>query len=96
MAIPSFSSFVKQYGQLWCKGKNFNIYLAPENMANNDSTDTLYVEHDPSIITLEEVKAVVITDHILMYNSNEVLVVREDITLDDIIEGLNKLNFVTL
>ena len=96
MSIPSFSKFVKQYGQLWCKGKNFNIYLAPENMANNDSTDTLYVEHDPSIITLEEVKAVVITDHILMYNSNEVLVVEKDITLDDIINGLNKLNFVTL
>ena len=96
MSTPKFSSFVKQYGQLWCKGKNFNIYLAPENMANNDSTDTLYVEHDPSIITLEEVKAVVITDHILMYNSNEVLVVEKDITLDDIINGLNKLNFVTL
>ena len=96
MATPKFSSFVKQYGQLWCKGKNFNIYLAPENMANNDSTDTLYVEHDPSIITLEEVKAVVITDHILMYNSNEVLVIEKDITLDDIINGLNKLNFVTL
>ena len=96
MSTPKFSSFVKQYGQLWCKGKNFNIYLAPENMANNDSTDTLYVEHDPSIITLEEVKAVVITDHILMYNSNEVLVVEKDITLDDIIDGLNKLNFVTI
>ena len=96
MSTPKFSSFVKQYGQLWCKGKNFNIYLAPENMANNDSTDTLYVEHDPSIITLEEVKAVVITDHILMYNSNEVLVIEKDITLDDIINGLNKLNFVTL
>ena len=96
MSTPKFSSFVKQYGQLWCKGKNFNIYLAPENMANNDSTDTLYVEHDPSIITLEEVKAVVITDHILMYNSNEVLVVEKDITLDDIINGLNKLNFVTI
>ena len=95
MATPSFSSFVKKYGQLWCKGPNFNIYLAPD-MANNDSTDTLYVEHDPSIITLEEVKAVVITDHILMYNSNEVLVIEKDITLDDIINGLNKLNFVTL
>ena len=95
MSIPSFSKFVKQYGQLWCKGRNFNIYLAPD-IANNDSTDTLYVEHDPSIITLEEVKAVVITDHILMYNSNEVLVVEKDITLDDIIEGLNKLNFVTI
>lgn len=95
MSIPSFSSFVKKYGQLWCKGPNFSIYLAP-NIANNDSTDTLYVEHDPSIITLEEVKAVVITDHILMYNSNEVLVVEKDITLDDIIDGLNKLNFVTI
>ena len=93
MSIPKFSSFVKQHGQLWCKGKNFSIYLAP-NIANNDSTDTLYVEHDASVITLEEVKAVVITDHILMYN--DMPLVREDITLDDIIDGLNKLNFVTI
>lgn len=95
MATPKFSSFVKQYGLLWCKGKNFNIYLAPENMANNDSTDTVYVEHDPNVITLEEVKAVVITDHILMYN-NSTIDRAEGVTLDDIIEGLNKLNFVTL
>ena len=95
MSIPSFSKFVKQYGQLWCKGKNFSIYLAP-NMANNNTENTVYVEHDTNVITLEEVKAVVITDHILMYNSNEVLVVEKDITLDDIINGLNKLNFVTL
>ena len=94
MAIPKFSSFVKQHGQLWCKGINFNIYLAPENMANNDTDDTVYVEHDASVITLEEVKAVVITDHILMYN--DMPLVREDITLDDIIDGLNKLNFVTI
>ena len=94
MSIPSFSKFVKQHGMLWCKGINFNIYLAPENMANNDSDNTLYVEHDASVITLEEVKAVVITDHILMYN--DMPLVREDITLDDIINGLNKLNFVTL
>ena len=95
MSIPSFSSFVKKYGQLWCKGPNFNIYLAPD-MANNDTENTVYVEHDSSVITLEEVKALVIKDHIHMYNSNEVLVVEKDITLDDIIEGLNKLNFVTL
>ena len=96
MSTPKFSSFVKQYGLLWCKGKNFTIYTAPENMANNDNTDTVYVEYDSSIISLEEVKAIVITDHILMYNSNEVLVVEKDITLDDIINGLNKLNFVTI
>ena len=94
MSIPSFSSFVKKYGQLWCKGPNFNIYLAPD-IANNDSTDTLYVEHDPSVITLEEVKAVVITDHIEMYN-NTTICHAEGITLDDIITGLNKLNFITL
>ena len=94
MTIPKFSSFVKQHGQLWCKGINFNIYLAPENMANNDTDDTVYAEHDASVITLEEVKAVVITDHILMYN--DMPLVREDITLDDIIDGLNKLNFVTI
>ena len=95
MSIPSFSKFVKQYGQLWCKGKNFNIYIAPE-IDNNDSTDTVYVEHNASIITLEQVKTMVITDHILMYNNNEVMMVREDITLNDIINGLNKLNFVTI
>ena len=94
MSIPSFSKFVKQYGQLWCNGRNFSIYLAP-NMANNDSTDTLYVEHDTNVITLEEVKAVVITDHILMYN-NSTIDRAEGITLDDIIDGLNKLNFITL
>ena len=94
MSTPSFSTFVKQHGQLWCKGKNFSIYLAP-NIANNDSTDTVYVEHDINVITLEEVKAIVITDHILMYN-NSTIDRAEDITLDDIIEGLNKLNFVTL
>ena len=93
MSTPSFSTFVKQHGQLWCKGKNFSIYLAP-NIANNDSTDTVYVEHDSSVITLEEVRAVVITDHILMYN--DMPLVREDITLNDIINGLNKLNFVTI
>lgn len=94
MSIPSFSKFVKQYGQLWCKGRNFSIYLAP-NMANNDSTDTVYVEHDPSVITLEEVRAVVITDHIEMYN-NTTICRAEGITLNSIIDGLNKLNFVTL
>lgn len=94
MSTPKFSKFVKQYGQLWCKGRNFSIYLAP-NMANNDSTDTVYVEHDPSVITLEEVKAVVITDHILMYN-NSTIERAEGVTLDDIIDGLNKLNFVIL
>ena len=94
MSTPSFSKFVKQYGQLWCKGRNFSIYLAP-NMANNDSTDTVYVEHDPSVITLEEVKAVVITDHIEMYNDTTICHA-EGITLDDIINGLNKLNFVTI
>ena len=95
MATPKFSSFVKQHGQLWCKGINFNIYIAPE-IANNDSTDTVYVEHNASVITLEEVKAVVITDHILMYNNNEVMMVKENITLNDIINGLNKLNFVSI
>ena len=94
MATPKFSSFIKQHGQLWCKGINFNIYLAPENMANNDTDNTLYVEHDASVITLEEVKAIVITDHILMYN--DMPLVREDITLNDIINGLNKLNFVSI
>ena len=95
MSTPKFSSFVKQYGQLWCKGKNFNIYLAPENIAHNDSTDTVYVEHDSSVITLEEVRAVVITDHIEMYN-NTTICRTEGITLNSIIEGLNKLNFVTI
>ena len=94
MSIPSFSKFVKQYGQLWCKGRNFSIYLAP-NMAHNNTDNTVYVDHDPSVITLEEVKAVVITDHIEMYN-NSAICRDEDITLDDIINGLNKLNFVTL
>ena len=94
MATPKFSSFVKQYGQLWCKGKNFTIYLAP-NIANNDSTYTVYVEHDPSVITLEEVRAVVITDHIEMYN-NTTICRTEGITLNSIIDGLNKLNFVTI
>ena len=95
MSTPKFSSFVKQHGQLWCKGINFNIYLAPENMANNNTENTVYVEHDTSVITLEEVKAVVITDHILMYN-NRTIDRAENITLNDIIDGLNKLNFVTL
>ena len=94
MSIPSFSKFVKQYGQLWCKGKNFTIYLAP-NIANNNTENTVYVEHDSSVITLEEVRAVVITDHILMYN-NSTIDRAEGITLNDIIDGLNKLNFVTL
>ena len=94
MSIPSFSSFVKQHGMLWCKGKNFTIYLAP-NIANNDTDNTVYVEHDSSVITLEEVKANVIKDHIEMYNSNEIDLA-EGITLNDIIEGLNKLNFITL
>lgn len=92
MSTPKFSSFVKQHGQLWCKGKNFNIYLAPE-MANNDNIDTVYVEHNPSI-TLEEVKAMVIADHTEMYNNMPLI--REDITLNDIINGLNKLNFVSI
>lgn len=94
MSIPSFSSFVKQHGMLWCKGKNFTIYLAP-NIANNDTDNTVYVEHDSSVITLEEVKAVVITDHIEMYN-NTTICRAEDITLDDIIAGLNELSFITL
>ena len=94
MTTPKFSSFVKQHGQLWCKGINFNIYLAPE-IANNNSDNTLYVEHDTNVITLEEVKAVVITDHILMYN-NSTIDRAEGITLNDIIDGLNKLNFVTI
>ena len=95
MATPKFSSFVKQHGQLWCKGINFNIYIAGE-IANNDTVNTVYVEHDPSIITLEQVKANVIVDHILMYNNNEVMMVKESITLNDIINGLNKLNFVSI
>ena len=94
MSIPSFSSFVKQHGMLWCKGKNFNIYLAP-NIANNNTENTVYVEHDPSIISLDQVKAIVITDHIEMYN-NTTICRAEGITLNDIINGLNKLNFVTL
>ena len=94
MATPSFSTFVKQYGQLWCKGKNFTIYLAP-NIANNNTENTVYVEHDPSVITLEEVRAVVITDHIEMYN-NTTICRAEGITLNSIINGLNKLNFVTI
>ena len=61
MSIPSFSKFVKQYGQLWCKGKNFNLYTI-KNMAHNNTENTVYVEHDPSVITLEEVRAIVITD----------------------------------
>ena len=94
MSIPSFSKFVKQYGQLWCKGKNFTIYLAP-NIANNNTENTVYVEHDPSIISLDQVKASVITDHIEMYN-NTTICRDEGITLDDIIAGLNELSFVTL
>ena len=94
MSIPSFSKFVKQYGQLWCKGKNFTIYLAP-NIALNNTENTVYVEHDTNVITLEEVKAIVITDHVEMYN-NSTICRDEDITLDDIIDGLNKLNFVTI
>ena len=94
MATPSFSSFVKQHGMLWCKGKNFTIYLAP-NIANNNTENTVYVEHDPSVITLEEVRAVVITDHIEMYNNSSICRA-EGITLNDIIDGLNELSFVTL
>lgn len=94
MSIPSFSSFVKQHGMLWCKGKNFNIYLVP-NIANNNTENTVYVEHDPSVITLEEVRAVVIKDHIEMYN-NSTIERAEGVTLDDISNGLNKLNFVTI
>ena len=94
MATPKFSSFVKQYGRLWCKGKNFNLYTI-ENMANNNTDNTVYVEHDPSVITLEEVRAVVITDHIEMYN-NTTICRAEGITLNDIINGLNKLNFITI
>ena len=94
MSIPSFSSFVKQHGMLWCKGRNFNIYLAP-NMANNNTENTVYVEHDTNVITLAEVKAVVITDHIEMYN-NSTIDRAEGITLNSIINGLNKLNFVTI
>ena len=94
MATPKFSSFVKQHGQIWCKSENFTIYTIPE-MANNDTVNTVYVEHDSDVISLEEVKAVVITDHILMYN-NSTIDRAEGITLNDIIDGLNKLNFVTL
>ena len=60
-------------------------------MANNDTVNTVYVEHDSDVISLEEVKAVVITDHILMYN-NSTIDRAENIKLDDIIDGLN--NFV--
>ena len=95
MATPKFSSFVKQHGQLWCKGINFNIYLAPET-ANNDTVNTVYVEHDANVISLEQVKAMVIADHTEMYNNNEVMMVKENITLNDIINGLNKLNFVSI
>lgn len=94
MSIPSFSKFVKQYGQLWCKGKNFTIYLAP-NIANNNTENTVYVEHDPSVISLDQVKASVIKDHIEMYN-NSTICRTEGITLNSIIAGLNKLNFVTI
>ena len=94
MATPSFSSFVKQHGMLWCKGKNFTIYLAP-NIANNNTDNTVYVEHDSDVISLEKVKADVIKDHIEMYNNIGINTV-EGVTLDDIIEGLNRLNFVTL
>ena len=95
MATPKFSSFVKQHGQIWCKGRNFTIYTIPE-MANNNTVNTVYVEHDANVISLEQVKSDVIVDHILMYNDIETLMVREDITLNDIINGLNKLNFVTI
>ena len=64
-------------------------------MAHNNTENTVYVEHDSSVITLEEVRAIVITDHIEMYN-NTTICRAEGITLDDIIEGLNKLNFVTI
>ena len=94
MATPKFSSFVKQHGQLWCKTQKFNIYLV-SNLANNDTNNTLYVEHDSDVISLEKVKADVIKDHIEMYNNIGINTV-EGVTLDDIIEGLNKLNFVTL
>ena len=94
MSIPSFSKFVKQHGQLWCKGKNFNLYTI-KNMAHNNTENTVYVEHDPSVITLEEVRAIVITDHIEMYNDTTICRA-EGITLNDIINGLNKLNFVTI
>ena len=94
MSTPSFSKFVKQHGRLWCKGKNFNLYTI-ENMANNNTENTVYVEHDSDVISLEKVKADVIKDHIEMYNNIGIDTV-EGVTLDDIIEGLNKLNFVTL
>lgn len=94
MATPSFSSFVKQYGQLWCKGQKFNIYLV-SNLANNDTNNTVYVEHDSDVISLEKVKADVIKDHIEMYNNSKIKRT-EGITLNSIIAGLNKLNFVTL
>ena len=94
MSTPSFSKFVKQHGQLWCKGKNFTIYLAP-NIANNNTENTVYVEHDPSVITLEEVRADVIVDHVEMYN-NSTICRAEGITLNSIIAGLNRLNFVTI
>ena len=95
MSTPKFSSFVKQHGQIWCKGRNFTIYTISE-MANNDTVNTVYVEHDANVISLEQVKSDVIVDHILMYNDTETLMVREGITLNDIINGLNKLNFITL
>ena len=94
MSIPKFSSFIKQHGQLWCKGKNFNLYTI-KNMAHNNTENTVYVEHDPSVITLEEVRADVIVDHVEMYN-NSTICRAEGITLNDIINGLNKLNFITI
>ena len=93
MSIPKFSTFVKQHGQLWCKGIGFNLYTI-ENMAHNNTENTVYVEHDPSVISLDQVKASVIKDHIEMYNTT--IDRAEGITLDDIINGLNKLNFVTI
>ena len=93
MSTPKFSSFVKQHGQLWCKGINFNIYIARE-IANNDTVNTVYVEHDANVISLEQVKANVIADHTEMYNNTPLI--REDVTLNDIINGLNKLNFVSI
>ena len=94
MSTPKFYSFVKQHGQLWCKGKSFTIYKAPD-MAHNDTDGTLYVEHDANVISLEEVKEAVIADHIEMYNNSKIDLA-EGITLSDIIDGLNRLSFIAI
>ena len=94
MVTPKFHSFVKQHGHLWCKGKGFTIYTAPRNMAHNDTDGTLYVENDANV-SLEQVKEAVIADHIEMYN-NSTIDRAEGITLDDIIDGLNRLNFIAI